>query len=103
MEKILPRDYNPLLTRKETQNAIFQLRRYIEDSLCKELKLMMVQVPLIVDAEARQVERWRPGAASPEIVTRALSWQPVASVPPLNIDLESLFRIVWTGLENGPA
>ena len=57
----------------------------------------------IVDTEARQVERWRPGAASPEIVTRALSWQPVASVPPLNIDLESLFRIVWTGLENGPA
>jgi aspartate--ammonia ligase len=52
LEKILPRDYNPLLTRKETQNAIFQLRRYIEDSLCKELKLMMVQVPLIVDAEA---------------------------------------------------
>ena len=52
LEKILPRDYNPLLTRKETQKAIFQLRRYIEDSLCKELGLMMVQVPLIVDAEA---------------------------------------------------
>jgi aspartate--ammonia ligase len=52
LETILPRDYNPLLTRKETQKAIFQLRRYIEDSLCKELKLMMVQVPLIVDAEA---------------------------------------------------
>ncbi len=50
LEQILPQDYNPLLTRKETQKAIFHLRRYIEDNLCKELGLMMVQVPLIVDA-----------------------------------------------------
>jgi len=52
LEKILPRDYNPLLTPKETQEAIFHLRRYIEDNLCKELGLMMVQVPLIVDVES---------------------------------------------------
>ena len=52
LEKILPHDYNPLLTRKETQRAIFHLRRYIEDNLCKELGLMMVQVPLIVDSES---------------------------------------------------
>lgn len=52
LEKILPHDYNPLLTRKETQRAIFDLRRYIEDNLCKELGLMMVQVPLIVDSES---------------------------------------------------
>jgi len=51
LEGILPRDYNPLLSPKETQQAIFRLRRYIEDHLCKELGLMMVQVPLIVDAE----------------------------------------------------
>lgn len=50
--KILPHDYNPLLTRKETQRAIFDLRRYIEDNLCKELGLMMAQVPLIVDSES---------------------------------------------------
>jgi aspartate--ammonia ligase len=49
LEKILPQDYHPLLTPKETQKAIFHLRRYIEDNLCKELGLMMVQVPLIVD------------------------------------------------------
>jgi aspartate--ammonia ligase len=52
LEKILPQDYHALLTTKETQRAIFHLRRYIEDNLCKELGLMMVQVPLIVDVES---------------------------------------------------
>ena len=52
LEKTLPRDYNPLLSPKETQQAIFQVKRYIEDNLCKELSLMMVEVPLIVDAES---------------------------------------------------
>jgi aspartate--ammonia ligase len=52
IEQILPRDYNPLLTPKETQQAIFHVRRYIEDNLCKELGLMMVQVPLIVDSQS---------------------------------------------------
>jgi aspartate--ammonia ligase len=52
LEKILPPDYNSLLNRKETQQAIFHLKRYIEDNLCQELGLMMVEVPLIVDAES---------------------------------------------------
>jgi aspartate--ammonia ligase len=52
LEKILPQDYHPVLTPRETQKAIFHLRRYIEDNLCKELGLMMVQVPLIVDVES---------------------------------------------------
>jgi aspartate--ammonia ligase len=52
LEDILPRHYHSLLTSKETQQAIFHLRRYIEDNLCKELGLMMVQVPLIVDSES---------------------------------------------------
>jgi aspartate--ammonia ligase len=52
LEKILPQHYNPLLTPRETQKAIFHLRRHIEDNLCKELGLMMVQVPLIVDVES---------------------------------------------------
>lgn len=52
LEKILPRDYDSLLNRKETQKAIFELKRYIEDNLCKELGLMMVEVPLIVDVES---------------------------------------------------
>ena len=37
---------------KETQQAIFHVKRYIEDNLCKELNLMMVEVPLIVDVES---------------------------------------------------
>jgi aspartate--ammonia ligase len=49
LEKILPRGYQSLLTARETQQAIFHVKRYIEDNLCKELDLMMVEVPLIVD------------------------------------------------------
>jgi aspartate--ammonia ligase len=52
LEKILPRDYHSLLTPRETQQAIFQVKRFIEDHLCKELNLMMVEVPLIVDVES---------------------------------------------------
>ena len=52
LEKILPTDYHSLLTPKETQRAIFEVKNYIEAHLCRELNLMMVTVPLIVDAES---------------------------------------------------
>jgi len=52
LEKILPKNYQSILDIRETQEAIFHLRRYIEDNLCRELNLMMVQVPLIVDVES---------------------------------------------------
>jgi aspartate--ammonia ligase len=52
VEKILPQDYGSSLTPKDTQNAIFAVKNYIEENLCKELDLMMVQVPLIVDVES---------------------------------------------------
>jgi aspartate--ammonia ligase len=52
LEKILPNPYEPLLTPKETQMAIFAVKNYIEENLCKELNLMMVTVPLIVDVES---------------------------------------------------
>jgi len=52
LEKSLPRGYRSLLTPKETQRAIYQVKRYIADNLCKELNLMMVEVPLIVDVES---------------------------------------------------
>ena len=52
LEKILPLDYKSLLTLKETQKAIFAVKNYIEENLCKELNLMMVTVPLIVDVES---------------------------------------------------
>lgn len=52
LEKILPNDYQSLLTPKETQVALYAVKRYIEENLCRELNLMMVQVPLIVDVES---------------------------------------------------
>ena len=52
LEKILPKDYHSLLTPKETQKALFAVKNYIEENLCKELNLMMVTVPLIVDVES---------------------------------------------------
>ena len=52
LEKVLPDNYSSLLTPKETQKALFEVKRYIEDNLCKELNLMMVEVPLIVDEDS---------------------------------------------------
>jgi len=52
LERILPSDYSSLLNQKDTQRAIFLAKAYIEENLCKELNLMMVQVPLIVDVES---------------------------------------------------
>jgi aspartate--ammonia ligase len=52
LEKILPNDYHSVLRPKETQIAIFAVKNYIEEHLCKELNLIMVQVPLIVDVES---------------------------------------------------
>ena len=40
------------MDRKETQIAIFAIKDYIEQNLCKELNLIRVTVPLIVDAES---------------------------------------------------
>ena len=52
LQKILPEEYSSLLTRRETQKAIFALKLFIEDNLSKHLNLMMVTVPLIVDVES---------------------------------------------------
>jgi aspartate--ammonia ligase len=52
VEKILPSNYAPLLNRLDTQRALYTVKRYIEDNLCKELNLSMVQVPLIVDRDS---------------------------------------------------
>jgi len=50
--KVLPGDYASLLTPRETMQALFGVKNYIEENLCRELNLMMVQVPLIVDRES---------------------------------------------------
>ncbi|MBW1738064.1 MAG: aspartate--ammonia ligase [Deltaproteobacteria bacterium] len=52
LDKILPQDYSSLLSPRETQNAVFAAKDYIEDNLCKELNLIRVTVPLIVDVES---------------------------------------------------
>lgn len=52
LEKILPQNYSSLLTPMETMKALFAIKGYIEENLCKELNLQMVQVPLIVSRES---------------------------------------------------
>jgi len=52
LQKVLPNDYHSLLNPKQTQQAITLVKRYIESNLCRELNLMRVEVPLIVDAES---------------------------------------------------
>ena len=52
LEKILPQDYTSLLSPKETQLAIYAAKDYIEKNLCKQLNLIRVTVPLIVDVES---------------------------------------------------
>jgi aspartate--ammonia ligase len=52
LEKILPQDYRSSLTPNETQKAIFAAKNYIEENLCRELNLIMVTVPLIVDVDS---------------------------------------------------
>ncbi len=50
LEGELPRGYEAQLGPKDTQIAIAELKRIIEEGLCRELGLIRVQVPLIVDA-----------------------------------------------------
>ena len=52
LERVLPDDYAPLLSPKETMQALYAAKRLIEDRLCTELNLTLVQVPLIVDSES---------------------------------------------------
>lgn len=52
LEKTLPTDYTSLLSPKETQIATYEVKDYIEQNLCKELNLIRVTVPLIVDVES---------------------------------------------------
>jgi aspartate--ammonia ligase len=49
LEKILPDNYRALLSPMDTMKGVHAIKSYIEENLCKELNLQMVQVPLIVD------------------------------------------------------
>jgi aspartate--ammonia ligase len=52
VEKALPTNYKPILNPKETQIAISEIKNYIEKNLSKELNLIRVECPLIVDKES---------------------------------------------------
>ena len=52
LERVLPSDYTSLLDPRETQLALTALKRYIIDNLCKQLNLIQVEVPLIVDVQS---------------------------------------------------
>ena len=52
LAKVLPTGYHSALTPRETQEAIYAVKGYVEEHLCRELHLQMVQVPLIVDVES---------------------------------------------------
>ncbi len=45
----LPNDYTSLLTKKETQIALWKVKKYIEDQMCKKLNLFRIESPLIVE------------------------------------------------------
>ena len=50
--KILPTDYAPLLEPMERMEAIYAIKRFVEDGLDAALNLKMVQVPLIVSKDS---------------------------------------------------
>ncbi len=67
------------------------------DRVVKRKKFQRVRVPeyWIVDPDARLVEVWKPDDSSATTVDGTLRWQPSLTVPVLEIDLPTLFRIVW--------
>lgn len=52
LAKELPDNYEPLLSPMEIMKGVFAIKNYIEENLCKELNMQMVQVPLIVDRDS---------------------------------------------------
>ncbi|MEJ2731686.1 MAG: aspartate--ammonia ligase [Deltaproteobacteria bacterium] len=52
LKKELPDNYESLLSPKETMQAVFAVKKAIEQNLCRALNLQMVQVPLIVDRDS---------------------------------------------------
>jgi aspartate--ammonia ligase len=50
--KILPTDYRAVLPPMERMRAVYEIKRFIEDGLARELNLNLVQVPLIVTRES---------------------------------------------------
>ena len=45
----------------------------------------------VVDLDARVIERWRPDDLRPEVIDQVLEWQPLPTVPPLQVALGDYF------------
>jgi len=52
LEMVLPNDYSSILSRKETQIAIAEIKKTMEEGLCRELNLIRVESPLIMDRDS---------------------------------------------------
>jgi len=52
----------------------------------------------IFDPGLERVERWRPGAGEPEMVTDRLAWESGPGTPALVIELKPFFERIWRGL-----
>lgn len=57
----------------------------------------MDTVSWLVDLEERLVEVWRPGVEAPVRHAQLLAWEPVSTLPPLEMDLISFFAHVDGG------
>jgi len=48
----------------------------------------------IIDTDALAIERWRPGSTAAECLAHSISWQPMATVAPLDLDVVAYFAAV---------
>jgi aspartate--ammonia ligase len=66
LHRVLPSDYRPLLSPRKRVKALFKIKNFIEENLCRALNLFMVPVPLIV-SKASGVNDYldRDGSRSP--------------------------------------
>jgi hypothetical protein len=47
-----------------------------------------------VDCDERAIERWRPGAATPEVAGTTLEWRPTGATRAFVLDLVAFFSTV---------
>ena len=81
LKQELPDDYEPLLSPMETMKAVFAIKTYIEENLCKALNLQMVQVPLIVDKDSGVNDYLDRDGSPPRWSSRA-AWGSKSPSPP---------------------
>jgi aspartate--ammonia ligase len=48
----LPNDYTALLSKKDTQIALWEVKKYLEEQMCKKLNLFRIESPLIMETSS---------------------------------------------------